>query len=385
MELKMKREILSKLIEISRNPYPYLKEWKKEKGKKILGSTLADVPEEIIYASGAHPFLILGTTKPLRLATTRLPDNACSLSRSNLELVLTYEGELFDGYVLPQVCDTTQHLCDIWKRKFSDRYFENFLVPRQVNRPSAGYWYIQESERLIWSLERYLGIKIKEDALWEAIDIYNENRRLLRSLYDIKRKHPGMLTNREFFDIVKSGFFMDKKEHNMLLKELIDSIDIEKDKKEDDYVPIVVAGIVVEPNEIFDFMDNGKINVVSDDLCTGSRYIEVETKKEGTPIEAIADAYLKKGPFSPIHDEGNKMFYNLKNRVEKYGAKGIIYVHIKYCESQDYDFPDLRRNLKAQGIKVLEVETEYQTTHMGQTKTRIQAFVEALSEEARNE
>ncbi|RLA88495.1 MAG: hypothetical protein DRG20_06035 [Deltaproteobacteria bacterium] len=178
---------------------------------------------------------------------------------------------------------------------------------------------------------------------------------------------------------------MDKKEHNMLLKELIDSIDIEKDKKEDDYVPIVVAGIVVEPNEIFDFMDNGKINVVSDDLCTGSRYIEVETKKEGTPIEAIADAYLKKGPFSPIHDEGNKMFYNLKNRVEKYGAKGIIYVHIKYCESQDYDFPDLRRNLKAQGIKVLEVETEYQTTHMGQTKTRIQAFVEALSEEARNE
>jgi len=158
----MKEKALRRFLEVARDPFSALKELKEK--KRIIGSTIGDVPEEIIHAAGLHPFLILGTNEPIRYAASLLPDNACSLARSNLELVIGYEGDFFDGFVLSQVCDTTQHLCDIWRRRFPDRYFENFLAPRQVSRPSAREWVATEMRRLIGSLSSYTGRQIGEEA-----------------------------------------------------------------------------------------------------------------------------------------------------------------------------------------------------------------------------
>jgi benzoyl-CoA reductase/2-hydroxyglutaryl-CoA dehydratase subunit BcrC/BadD/HgdB len=98
----MKHGVLKELLSIARDPYPRLRAWKKESQTKIVGSTLVDVPEELIQASDMLPFTILGTNKPLLRANTHLPDNACSQARSDLELVLSYQTDFFDGYVLPQ-------------------------------------------------------------------------------------------------------------------------------------------------------------------------------------------------------------------------------------------------------------------------------------------
>ncbi|HUJ68720.1 MAG TPA: 2-hydroxyacyl-CoA dehydratase family protein, partial [Syntrophorhabdales bacterium] len=116
---------LDRVVEYATDPYGGIREWKAKAGKKVIGSTLADVPEEVISAFGLLPVTLLGTHKPLKKAPSLLPDNACSLARSNLELALTYERDLFDGFVLPQVCDTTQHMCDIWRINFKDAYVES--------------------------------------------------------------------------------------------------------------------------------------------------------------------------------------------------------------------------------------------------------------------
>ena len=60
------------------------------------------------------------------------------------------------------------------------------------------------------------------------------------------------------------------------------------------------------------------------------------------------------------------------------GAEAIFYIHIKYCESQDYDLPDIKVQMREEGITFLELETEYQTTHLSQMKTRLQAFYESV-------
>ena len=74
-----------------------------------------------------------------------------------LELALSYERDLFDGFVLPQVCDTTQHMCDIWRISFQDTYVESILLPRQVDRQSARYWVKEEIERIVSSLSAWSG------------------------------------------------------------------------------------------------------------------------------------------------------------------------------------------------------------------------------------
>jgi bcr-type benzoyl-CoA reductase subunit C len=378
----MNRGVLEELLSIARDPYPLLRAWKKEAQRKIVGSTLTDVPEELIHAAGMLPFTILGTNKPILKASAHLPDNACSQARSDLELVLTYQRDFFDGYVLPQVDDTSQHLCDIWRRNVPWDYFESFLPPRQVDRPSAREWLLDETLRLKGSLESFTGNEISEERLWESIGLYNQNRKHLRRLYEMKRGYPEFISNREVFDIIKSSMWWPKEGHNRLLERFISSVD-ETDLKHkgEGGIRVVLSGIVWEPPEIMDIIDQSGLKVVGDDLCVGWRYIDADVEMDGDPLRSTADRHFKKGPFTPINDKGDRIFENLLDLVRQNRARAVIYFHIKFNESQDYDLPDLVDNMEREGIPIFVVETEYQTTHLAGVRTRIQAFGESLAQE----
>ena len=376
----MNHQVLEELLSVARDPYSTLKAWKKGEDRKIIGSTLVDVPEELIHAAGMLPFTILGTNKPILKANTHLPDNACSQARSDLELVLTYQRDFFDGYVLSQVDDTTQHLSDIWRRDVHWDYFEVFLLPRQIDRPSAREWLLDETLRLKRSLELFTGEEISEGRLWESIGIYNQNRQHLRRLYEMKRRYPDCITNRQFFDLIKSSMWWPKEEHNRLLERLISSFEeTDPGDKGGEGIRVVLSGIVWEPPEIMDILDESGLEVVGDDLCVGWRYIDPDIQVNANPLQAIVDRHFKKGPFTTIHDKGDRIFENLVNLVTRNRAKGVIYLHINFNESQDFDLPDLVENMEREGVPIFVVETEYQTTHLAGIRTRIQAFGESLA------
>ncbi len=366
---------LKDVVALARDPYPSIRQWARDTGKKVVGSTIADVPEEVIYAFDLLPVTIFGTHKPLKKAPSHLPDNACSLARSNLELALSYEGDLFAGFVLPQVCDTTQHLSDIWRINFPDKYVESYLAPRQADRPSARYWVREEIERLIASLSQWTGKTLSNDALNASIAIHNENKALLGELYEIKRKFPGTITNKQFFAMMKLSMQVDKAEFNKSLKSIKDGL---KTKKGKNYTDVILVGITCDPPEIFDIFDELKLNIVGDSLVDGTRYLQGVTSLNGNPIDAMTDRHFKRGFFSPIHDDVKKNFEEVKKLYKETGAKAIVYVHIEFCESQEYDLPDLKNMIKKEGIPIHVLDTEYQTTSLSHVLTRAQAFFESL-------
>lgn len=366
---------LKDVVELARDPYPSIRQWAGDTGKKVVGSTIADVPEEIIYSFDLLPVTIFGTHKPLKKAPSHLPDNACSLARSNLELALSYEGDLFAGFVLPQVCDTTQHLSDIWRINFPDKYVESYLAPRQADRPSARYWVKQEMERLTASLSKWTGKTPNNDALKASIALHNETRELLGEIYKIKREFPGTITNKELFAMMKLSLQVDKTEFNKSLRAIKDNL---KTKKEKDYTDVVLVGITCDPPEIFDIFDELKLNIVGDTLIDGTRYLQGMVSANGSPIDALADRHFKRGFFSPIHDDVNKNFEEVRKLYRESGAKAVIYVHIEFCESQEYDLPDLKNMIKKEGIPIHVLDTEYQTTSLSHVSTRTQAFFESL-------
>ncbi len=366
---------LKKMVEYALDPYPSIRKWAKDTGKKVVGSTIADVPEEVIYAFGFLPVAILGTNKPLKQAPSLLPDNACSLARSNLELALSYEGDLFDGFVLPQVCDTTQHLSDIWRIHFPGKFVESYLAPRQVDRPSARYWVKEEMERLIGSLSDWSGRTVTEEDLERSITIHNENKALLDEIYHIKRKFPGSLTNKEFFSLVKLSQQVDKAELNISLKGIREGL---KETAGKGYTKTILVGITCDPPDIFDLFDELKLNIVGDTLVTGTRYLQGVVATNGSPIGALTDRHFKRGFYSPIHDNVHKNFEEIKALYREHDAEAIIYVHIEFCESQEFDLPDLKRMIKNEGIPIHVLDTEYQTTSLSHVRTRLQAFFESL-------
>ncbi|HVN97478.1 MAG TPA: 2-hydroxyacyl-CoA dehydratase family protein [Syntrophorhabdaceae bacterium] len=370
---------LKKIVQYAADPYPSIRKWAGDNGKKVIGSTIADVPEEVIYAFGFLPVAILGTQKPLKRAPSHLPDNACSLARSNLELALSYEGDLFDGFVLPQVCDTTQHLSDIWRINFPDTYVECYLAPRQVDRPSARYWVKEEIERLIVSLSRWSGRKITDEDLKASIAVHNENKVLLREIYEIKKVSPGALSNREFFSMLKLSEQVDKAEFNQSLKAIKEKIQPNQGNKGASFTDVILVGITCDPPEIFDAFDELKLNVVGDTLVTGSRYLQGDVAlTNGNVVEALTERHFKRGFYSPIHDDVYKNFEEIRKLYRDTKAQAIIYVHIEFCESQEYDLPDLKKMLKQEGIPIHVLDTEYQTTSLSHVRTRLQAFFESI-------
>jgi len=378
----MDQKAVSELCAIANEPFGPLRVWKAKTEKRIIGSTLADVPEELVHAAGLLPFTILGTNLPIRHAASQLPDNCCSLDRSNLELVLTYAGNFFSGFILPQVDDTSQHLSDIWRRNVANDYFESFLIPRQVNRPSARSWLRDEVERLKGSLENYTGRKITDEALRNSIHIFNENRRMLRNLYERTVEDPALLSNRQRFEMIKSSMLFPKEEHNDLLRRLLSSLPKgdgdTRERRTSSPLRLILSGIVWEPPEILSILDESGALIVGDDLCEGTRYIEADVPVDADLLDGLVERHFRRGPYSPIHDEGDKILNNLLRLAREKNADGILYIHIKFNESQDYDLPDLRKALDREGIPMLVLDTEFQTTHLAQTKTRIQAFLESL-------
>jgi len=367
---------LKEVVEYADDPYPSIRKWAKNQGKRVVGSTIADVPEEVIYAFGLLPVALVGTQKPLKKAPSRLPDNACSLARSNLELVMSYEGDLFDGFVLPQVCDTTQHLSDIWRITFPDKYVESFLAPRQADRPSARYWVKEEIERLIASLSGWTGQTLRDEDLKESVRIHNENKALLKEIYEIKRTNPAAITNKEMFALIKLSMQVDKGEINKSLKNIRDSLNPKK--RTDGYTDVILVGITCDPPEVYDLFDEVKINIAGDTLVTGTRYLQGVVPDNGTPVDALTERHFKRGFYSPIHDDVYKNFNEVKALYTATNAKAIIYVHIEFCESEEYDLPDLKKMIRKEGIPMHVVDTEYQTTSLSHVRTRLQAFFESL-------
>jgi benzoyl-CoA reductase/2-hydroxyglutaryl-CoA dehydratase subunit BcrC/BadD/HgdB len=92
----------------------------------------------------------------------------------------------------------------------------------------------------------------------------------------------------------------------------------------------------------------------------------------------MMERHFKRGFYSPIHDDVFKNVEALKALYKKENAKAIIYIHIEFCESEEYDVPDLKAAMRKEGIPFHELVTEYQTLSLSHVRTRLQAFFESL-------
>jgi len=57
---------------------------------------------------------------------------------------------------------------------------------------------------------------------------------------------------------------------------------------------------------------------------------------------------------------------------------GLIFLHLKFCEPENYDYNDMREGLNSAGIPNLRLETEFTNPSLGQIRTRLEAFIEMI-------
>lgn len=356
------------------------REWKKQNTGMVIGWLKTDVPEELIHAAGCLPLGIYGGKTGFDRVDAHLQPWACSLMRSNLSMALSGKLEFLDGLIIPHTCDTTRMLAGIWKHVRPFRYMENFFMPRQVDRPSARSYLLRELHRLKESIEAYAGCVITEDSLSKSIALYNQNRSLLRRLFSLHEQNPGLINCRDLYTVVKSSMVTPKEIHNRWLELLINVL--EQDVREQPgsagpKVRVVISGPVWEPPEIMDIIEQ-RGTVVGDDLLTGYRYFAGDAPEGGNSLEALAHRQLNRIPFAGFDSAVNPRRNFLVDLARRKQARGVIFLHLKYCEPENYDYQDNKAALEREGFHSVRIETEVGGSSLEQVRTRIEAFLEMV-------
>lgn len=350
----------------------------KQAGTKVFGWVCTYVPEEIIHAAGALPIRVTGYNQEMELedGNAFLYINNCSFSRSCLQMGLRGEYDFLDGFVACSTCDGTRRLFDLWKHYLKVPFYHILTVPRKYNEKAHTLY---RDQVIIFKelLEQSVGTKITDDALLRSINLYNETRRLLRQLYDLRKLDEPLVTGTQVMEVLNAGFRMSKEQFNKYLQQFLYELK-EAGVAHSSRARVMVSGSIMNNPEFIKNIEDLGALVVTDELCTSTRYWSDLVALEGqTPITAVARRYLDNFPCARMVPSDGR-FNRIIDLVKDYRVEGNISQIIRYCVQYCHDLPQLTAKLNKIGVPTLSLDVEYGTSGSGQIRTRVQAFLEML-------
>ena len=350
------------------------KSWK-ARGKHVIGWSCTYTPEELVYAANSVPVMVFGNLESTRFADVHLPINTCSFPRSCFNSALRGDYDYLDGFVASNSCDNRNKVFDMWRYHVQIPYLHFINTPHTRTEGTHSFFY-EEILRFKTSLEEVLGERITETALKNAIQVYNENRILLKKVYDLRMKEPPLISGAEALEIVLSSMVTSKEEHNKLLSRLLAEVPNRADPPKNG-IRLLVSGSVMDNSEPLKVVEAVGGNVVADDWCSGSRYFWNLVSSEGDLLRAIAKRYLDKVP-SSFMSAREERFKHTIEMAKRFDVEAAIVFVLKFCDAHMFDTPELVEELKTLGLPVLYLEWEHSLSGLAQLKTRIEAFLEIV-------
>ena len=364
--------------DIAADPQAYAREWKAHTGGKVIGTFCSYAPEELILASGALGYRIVGGSGAVSKADAHLQAYCCSLVRGAMEDALDHRLDFLDGTIFPHTCDSIQRLSDLWRMNAQTGFHLDVVLPVKLNTDSARDYMTAVMGKARSELEKQLEKTISDEDLREAIDTCNRIRAAMQTLYTIRRDCPGVVAGRDVHAITRAAMVMDRRDFLKNLFAVVEGVATRAEPACHDAKRIFLSGGVCNLPDIYGAIEAAGGVVVGDDLCTGSRQLIGRITLEGDLMQAIARRYIERAVCPAKHGGITRRGEELVALARESKAQGVIFLYLKFCDPHAFDYPYLKDMLDAAGIPTLLVELEEQTASEGQFQTRCEAFIEML-------
>ena len=357
-------------------------------GKTVVGYFCSLTPTELITAADLVPYRIVASMNdPITEAHGYLETIACSFTRSALDLALKGNYSFLDGYVIPHACDNIVKLHDLWAHNVEHSYAHFLNVPHTLS-PASFEFFEAELGVFKTSLERFVGHEITADRLRQAVQMQNEQRALVRRLYEFRKKDPPAISGTEMTKVTAAVMSLPVDEANDLLKSVLAEVEGRGDGQQGGKAPrLMIYGTGNEETTFIEMVEGTGARVVVDDLCFGTRPFWYDVEVTDDPMTGIARAYLEKincprtyrqSPGTHQQDLENRFGY-ISQFATDFKVDGIIFYILRYCDTHAFDAPDLKEYLEGKGIPVLNIEEEYPIGSLSRLKTRVEAFLEMIA------
>jgi benzoyl-CoA reductase/2-hydroxyglutaryl-CoA dehydratase subunit BcrC/BadD/HgdB len=299
--------------------------------------------------------------------------------RGILEEALSHRLDFIDGVIFPHTCDSFQRLSDIWRLNITQQFHLDIVLPVKLDTPSAKQYFIDVLEKFKKDLGKVLGINITDAMLTSAVKTYNQIRKLMTRLYEIRSQRPGVISGRDFHSIIKAAMTMERDNFVKSLAKIVAELEKAKNGKlKPSTKKIVLAGSVCSHPDIYDIVEAAGGVVVWDDLCTGSRYFEGIIDEKTPPLVAIADRYVNRIVCPAKHAGLTNRGENLVRIVREHQADGVVFLLLKFCDPHAFDYPYIKEMLEAENIPCMLLDIEEQLPTGGQLQTRLETFIQIL-------
>jgi len=329
--------------------------WKKD-GGKVVGYFCDSVPEEMILAAGFFPIRLSGSPKSgtemaRKIVIPRFTARE-EFVHSMLNMLLTGAYDFLDYLIIPHSRDSIHRLYQLLSMiktsnpelRLPELYFLD--TPHTIFFSSGTY----ERDRMIalkQQLEKWSGSEITSEALKQAINTTNENKKLLKQMAAIRAGDSPSVAGVDALKIIGSAMVMMKSAHNGLLKSFLEDevnqLPANKGKR------IFVSGSPLDQSQVYECIESFQAVVVGEDHCWGNRFSDVPIDATLDPLEAVIDRYHFKTPCSRMFPMDRRIEYCVRE-AEKSGAEQVLFFVYQHDDAEAWEVPEKVKALADKGI-----------------------------------
>jgi len=358
-------------------------------GLKIIGYFCSLTPVELITAAGFVPFRLRGDVKePITEGDTELESIACPFVRSCFDLSLKRRYDFCDGLVVPHACDSITKAYPVWRDAMRTTHSHFINLPHKATDSSIKF-FKNELETFKKWLEKLSQKAMSDEALEAAVGLHDENRRKVRSLYQLRKADPPLISGTEMNMIMVAGMGLPVYESSELFDEVLRTVKGTKKGISKRRPRIIVSGPCLDHVGLIGLIESAGADVVVDDLCMGTRDCWRETKPGDDILWTVADLYLGQIHCSRTYREysgeslGEKMesrFGEIGSFINDFRVDGAILFTYRFCDPFGFDVPAKKEYFSSLHIPALFIEDGYGSGDAGRLQTRIQAFLEMIGD-----
>ena len=358
----------------------------RKNGQKVFGTFCVYVPDEVVIAAnGIVTGLCGGSQFWVPDGEKVLPKSTCPLIKASIGARLGKTCPFFrlaDMYVGETTCDGKKKA---WEILGEDVPMHIMDIP-QMKRPEDIERWAGEIKKFAKVVEDLTGNQITIETLNAAIKTVNEKRKAMARVYDARKAEKLPISGKDALLMSQIAFFDDPARCAQMCNKLADELE----QRIEDGVTVFPVGTkrimltgtpLAIPNwKLHHIVETSGAAVVCEEMCTGTRYFENLVEEDCKTLDeaymALAQRYMKTNCACFTPNTGR--IDDLLRLAKEYKVDGVIDVNLKFCCLYDIEGYHVERAMKAAGIPVLGIETDYTDTDAEQLKTRVQAFVEML-------
>ena len=355
----------------------------RKQGTRVVGIYCTFCPQELVIAAGAIPVGLCGTRdEPISAAEEVLPRNLCPLIKSSYGFAATDTCPFFslsDLVIGETTCDGKKKMFEIMQDLKPVHVMQ---LPHLGKEGASLDLWVDEIRQLRRRIENDLELEIKDEDIWKAIELMNNEKKMLKEISDLNKSHPPVLSGMELLTVVWSaGFSYDKEEIVEKLQTMKEDL-AQKELGNSPGPRIILTGCPVGlgSEKVIRITEELGAHVVALENCTGYKTLELFTDT-GTedPILALAHKYIQI-PCSCMSPNPYRLDL-LGRMLDEFQADGVIDLTWQACHTYNIEAHDVKKLTEEKGLPYLQLETDYSSSDEENLKVRIESMLEMINDD----